>query len=314
MARMQTQPDEGEAMEVTAGMPALLLAQEPAASHASPGGEPCHQNVAGKQTARVPSNAVAAQTLTNSWVGRKPDQSDSHTPVLVEGNGSVPSEGSEQSDIADKACQAHDVAAAVTRLRWAARNAVQRKVEAHLRRTLLSQAASDQTIARPVLQAVAAHRRDAECEVTAAQRAQNDHTQRMLTALRDQQDVFSPPVSLPQAEYGHGHTPLYGCFAWKDASRQARKDLEDFSQRAGMHMSQLVEQLRIARAQRHDANQALQVSVSIDFDFTHVRGKVFNCSVDVKGRLTASFCLSAASVEPKSGRRWTKARNVGENG
>ena len=264
-------------MEVTAGMPALLLAQEPAASHASPGGEPCHQNVAGKQTARVPSNAVAAQTLTNSWVGRKPDQSDSHTPVLVEGNGSVPSEGSEQSDIADKACQAHDVAAAVTRLRWAARNAVQRKVEAHLRRTLLSQAASDQTIARPVLQAVAAHRRDAECEVTAAQRAQNDHTQRMLTALRDQQDVFSPPVSLPQAEYGHGHTPLYGCFAWKDANRQARKDLEDFSQRAGMHMSQLVEQLRIARAQRHDANQALQVSVSIDFDFTHVRGKVFNC-------------------------------------
>ena len=283
LARMEAQPDEGEAIEVTARMPALLLAQEPAASHASPGGEPCHQNVAGKQTARLHSNAVVAKTLTNTRVEkgafyRKPDQTDSHT-VVVDGNGSVPSEGAEQSDRADKACQAHDVAAAVTRLRWAARNAVQRKVEAHLRRTLLSQAASDQTIARPVLQAIAANRRDAECEVTAAQRAQHDHTQRMLTALRDQQDVFSPPLSLPQAEYGDGHTPLYGCFAWKDASRQVRKDFEEFAQRAGTQMSQLVEQLRIARAQRHDANQALQVSVSIGFKFTHVRGKVFHCSV-----------------------------------
>ena len=138
------------------------------------------------------------------------------------------------ASVADKSCQAHDVDAALARIRWAARDFWRRRAAAGALQKLVKDAKHDIGIAAQVLEAVSAQCRRAQEQVAAAQAARQEFLERRLLAER-QRDRNFPELLLPMQPLmpeasGGGRkdgaeAKRAGCFGRKKGAGQ-RADVE----------------------------------------------------------------------------------------
>ena len=136
--------------------------------------------------------------------------------------------------VADKSCQAHDVEAALARIRWAARDCSRRRAAAGALKKVAKDAKHDIGIAEQVLEAVSAQCRRAQEQVAAAQAARQDFLERKLLAERQRERNFPElllPMQPPMPEASGGgrkdgaEAKRAGCFGGKKGAGQ-RADIE----------------------------------------------------------------------------------------
>jgi hypothetical protein len=118
-------------------------------------------------------------------------------------------------NVADKSCQAHDIDSALTRLRWAVRNAAQRKSEKITRRQAMLDNHQDREIAESILYAISKCRSDADAQVSAAKNAKEEYLEKNMQSMRRDQQLVVPPI-LPLVVEGERDDDLPrgggGCF------------------------------------------------------------------------------------------------------
>jgi len=136
--------------------------------------------------------------------------------------------------VADKSCQAHDVEAALARIRWAARDFSRRRSAAGALQKVAKDAKHDIGIAAQVLEAVSAQCRWAQEQVAAAQAARQNFLEKKLLAERQRERKFPELLSpmqppMPEASGGRrkdgAEAKRAGCFGRKKGAGQ-RADVE----------------------------------------------------------------------------------------
>lgn len=96
--------------------------------------------------------------------------------------------------VSDKSSQAHDIDAAFTRLRWAAREFSRKKLnKSTLQKTVLD-AQHDRKIAEQIQNEIVTRRAQAEAQLTASKSAKEDYLEKKLRTLRHTQSNLLPPI------------------------------------------------------------------------------------------------------------------------
>ena len=217
-------------------------------------------------------NAVAQEELATALVEYpseqeivKPEVQELRTQVDIDnqgiGQGSVRAEGQIVSragrevsnwahascqigwseSVSDKSCQAHDIEAATSRLRWAARDILKRRFEKSTWQNAIQDAKRDMRIANQVLQLIATNRAKAVEQVTAAKRAKQEYLERRLHAMRhDGLEMPSPltPLVLETEREETSPPRRRGCFSTAKgnanestgALANQRKRVEDYAE------------------------------------------------------------------------------------
>ncbi len=170
-------------------------------------------------------------------------------------------------NVADKSCQAHDLDAALARLRWAARDFSLRKVETSIWHKAKLDLKSDMEIAKRILHQMTAYRAQTEEQVSAATRAKEIFLEKKLRAKRHDQSTLCPPIpplimqwaehddKLPRGRKGCFGSAMKGAHA--EAQETQRKKMEEHSMLVSRHFTELNQQLDHAKMLQSEAEEEL---------------------------------------------------------